>query len=327
MSASDDSPRAEALHVPVLLGPVTEALEPRPGGRYLDLTLGMGGHAEAILEACGPDGRLLALDRDPAALALAGARLARFGDRVQLVAAAFSEVAAVIARLGLEPFDGVLADLGVSSLQLDDAARGFSFRFSAPLDMRMDPTRGPTAAELIEGLDHGALAGILARYGEVPKAGRVAAAILAARDESRLATTRDLARVVESATGGGRRARGRGAHPATQVFQALRIAVNGELEQLEALLQALPALVRPGGRVAIISFHSLEDRLVKHALRDPPPEPVPHGLPIEPERIRGPWEPRPRRAIEADEAERAANPRARSAKLRVAERREGEART
>ena len=284
----------------------------RPGGVYIDGTVGGGGHAEAILESSAPDGRLLGLDRDPGALEAAGERLARFGGRAVLRHGSFARLAALAE--GFAPVDGVLLDLGLSSLQLADPARGFAFSQEGPLDMRFDPTApGPTAADLVNGLPVKELAALLYRYGEERQAGRIAEAIVAARP---LETTRQLAEVIERAVG----RRGR-IHPATRTFQALRIAVNKELEALEAALPQAVDLLRPGGRLVVISFHSLEDRIVKRFLRResrdcicPPETPVctcGHTAQL---RLltRKPVRPDP------EEVER--NPRARSARLRAAER-------
>lgn len=307
------------VHTSVLLAEVLGGLQPKAGGVYIDATCGLGGHTRAILEQCGPDGRVLGVDRDPSALAEAKRRLAEFGDRLTLVEGDFSKLEAHASQTGHLPADGVLADLGVSSLQLDSAERGFSFQRKGPLDMRMGPGVPRTAAELLATVDEGELLRILAEYGEVDRPKVVAKAILKARDEGRLATTQDLANVVERAI----RGRPTGIHPATRTFQALRIAVNEELSELETLLECLPRLVRPGGRAAIISFHSLEDRMVKRAFEDPAPAQQPHRLPVEPERRLGPWQVLHKKVITASAEELEANPRARSAKLRVAERREG----
>lgn len=304
------------LHTSVLRDEVSRALRAGPGGLYLDATVGLGGHAEALLEASAPDGRVLGMDRDPLALEHAAERLRPFGDRAILVEGSFSEVSMhVPARTGRR-LDGVVADLGVSSIQLDDPQRGFSFRAAGPLDMRMGPGVGPTAADLLENVDRRDLVRLLRDYGEVTRPKRLAGAIAAARDEGRLQTTEDLARVVEGVEG---HPRPGAIHPATRAFQAIRIAVNRELDELRALLTALESLVVPGGRVAIISFHSLEDRIVKTAFADPAISPETRHLPID--RPRGPWEAITRRPIVPSEDEVRANPRARSAKLRVAERR------
>lgn len=306
------------IHASVLLEEVIEALEPRAGGVYLDCTCGLGGHTEAIAERSAPDGRVLAVDRDPNALALAQGRLSRFGDRVTLVEGNFSDVQDYAGASDHQPLDGVVADLGVSSLQLDDADRGFSFNREGPLDMRMGPVVGPTAAELLEDFDLKQLMTVLREFGEVGRSKQIAQAILTARDAGRLTTTKALADVIERASGGRRASP---THPATRAFQAIRIAVNRELEELEGLLAVLADIVRPGGRVAIISFHSLEDRLVKRAFSDPPPAPQPAKLPVEPVRVRGPWQALNKKPVTPSAAELGANPRSRSAKLRVAERR------
>jgi 16S rRNA (cytosine1402-N4)-methyltransferase len=278
---------------------------PRAGGRYLDGTLGGGGHAEAILEACGPDGRLLGLDRDDVALEAAGRRLAPFGQRVELRRSSFSEMAEQ-ARV-LAPLDGVVLDLGVSSPQLDHAERGFSFQQDGPLDMRMDRRQAVNAAGLVNGLEESELADIIYQYGEEPRSRRIARAIVAGRPWSR---TLPLAECVARASGWGQSR----VHPATRTFQALRIAVNRELEELDVGLRAALGLLRPGGRLAVISFHSLEDRRVKHLFRewsgqtgprDPYGRPVvaPLGRLLAPGGIAG-------AAQDVD------NPRARSARLR-----------
>jgi 16S rRNA (cytosine1402-N4)-methyltransferase len=289
-------------HVTVLRDEVLAAIGPRPGGVYLDVTLGGGGHAEVVLRACAPDGRLIGLDRDPRARAAASIRLAPFGPRVTILDATMSRAAEALESVGVSRVDGLVADLGVSSPQLDDGARGMSFRSEGPLDMRMDPTRGETARDLIDRLDDRALADLLYELGEERASRPIARAILRARDEGRLETTLDLARAVYRVLGPPRR--GRGADPATRTFQALRIAVNDELAELDALLAALPALLVEGGVAAIISFHSLEDRRVKWAFRESPLLEVVT-----------------RKPIEASDTEQRDNPRSRSAKLRVARRR------
>lgn len=295
-------------HETVLLQPVVEALAPRSDGRYLDGTLGGGGHAEAILEASSPEGRLVGLDRDPAALQATGARLAPFGERVSLVHGRFGDMADLAGPHG--PFDGIVLDLGVSSPQLDEAERGFSFGRDGPLDMRMDPTRGPTAAEWLEDVDEDELVRVLRRYGEEPRARQIARGILAGRPWRR---TLPLAEAVARAAGykGSRR------HPATRTFQALRIAVNDELGELERGLAAGLGLLAPGGRMAVISFHSLEDRLVKAAFRDAAGKTTPrdvYGHLIRPPLGRLVGKSRAGKDLDPD------NPRARSARLRVFER-------
>lgn len=303
MSQDDFDPgRAPAIpfeHVTVMRDEITRAIAPRDGGVYVDATLGGGGHSEAILEAA-PGAQLIGFDRDPRALEAARARLSRFGARVRFVHAPFSEVEPRLTELGVSAIDGLVADLGVSSPQLDDPSRGLSFRAEGPLDMRMDPTRGETALELIERLDAEELANVIYKYGEERRSRRIARCILQAFEAGELSTTLDLRRAIVRAVGP---ARIGGVDPATRTFQALRIAVNHELDELETLLEAAPRILAPSGIVAILSFHSLEDRLVKHALLD-----------------REVWERITRKPMVAGEAEREANPRARSAKLRVARR-------
>jgi 16S rRNA (cytosine1402-N4)-methyltransferase len=306
-------------HQPVMLDRVVELLQPRPGGVYLDATLGLGGHAERLLDASAPDGRVVGLDRDPAALALARERLAWAGDRLLAVPASFADLAEVAERLDLTAVDGVLYDLGVSSLQLDEPDRGFSYRADAPLDMRMDPTTGITAAEVLATYPRAELARILREYGEERFAGRIARALDEARRRAPIATTGQLVELVKAAVPAA--ARRTGPHPARRAFQALRIEVNRELDALQASLPQAIDLLAPGGRLVVLAYHSLEDRIVKRALADaagragdtPPRLPV--AAPATPSRVavltRRPETPAP--------AEVAANPRAESAKLRAAE--------
>lgn len=298
-------------HQPVLYQPIIHALQPKAGGRYLDGTLGAGGHAWGILTHSAPDGLLLGLDVDPQALALARQRLAEFGSRAQIVQASYTSLDRQLAVLGWEAVDGILLDLGVSSMQLDTAQRGFSFQVEAPLDMRFDPTNPVSAAELVNNLPETELADLIYQYGEERQSRRVARAIVNARP---LHTTRQLAQVVARATHSGRP----GMHPATRTFQALRIAVNGELEAVERVLPLAVQALKPGGRLAVIAFHSLEDRIVKHYFRlesrdciCPPKQPIctcGHRASLV-ELTRQP--------IQADENEISTNPRARSARLRV----------
>ncbi|HUV73670.1 MAG TPA: 16S rRNA (cytosine(1402)-N(4))-methyltransferase RsmH, partial [Anaerolineae bacterium] len=243
------------LHTPVLLDEVLEGLEIRAGGRYIDCTVGTGGHARAILERSDPGGELLGIDLDLAAIVVAERQLSSFGKRVTLVHDSFAQLRAIASAEGFIPADGVLLDLGLSSLQLESAERGFSFQRDGPLDMRMDRDGDITAAHLVNELDGAELAEIIAKYGEEIKARAIARAIVRNRP---LGTTLELANVVARAVGRSRRL-----HPATRTFQALRIAVNEELEALSTVLPPIPAILAKGGRVAIISFHSLEDRLVK----------------------------------------------------------------
>jgi 16S rRNA (cytosine1402-N4)-methyltransferase len=307
-------------HQPVMLDRVAELLRPRSGGVYLDATLGLGGHAERLLEASAPDGRVIGLDRDPAALALARRRLAWAGDRLTAVAASFADLAEVAERLGLAAVDGVVYDLGVSSLQLDEPDRGFSYRADAPLDMRMDPTTGITAAEVLATYPRAELARVLREYGEERFAGRIARFVDEARRRAPISTTGQLVELVKAAVPAA--ARRTGPHPARRAFQALRIEVNRELDALEASLPQAIELLAPGGRLVVLAYHSLEDRIVKRALADAGGRPVqgPPRLPVDlpaarPASVavltRRPETPTP--------AEVAANPRAESAKLRAAE--------
>lgn len=313
------SEAAKPVHVPVLLSEALEALSPRPGGRYLDGTLGLGGHASALLERVG-DTELCGLDRDASALELAARRLAPWGNRVHLFHNRYSDFAAVLDGLGWGEVDGVLLDIGVSSLQLDTPERGFSFHADGPLDMRMDPDSDDVpVARLVNTATFDELRTIIARYGEDPVAARIARAVVEARAVAPLQTTRDLAAVVERAYPAAWRAKARN-HPATRTFQALRMAVNDELGELERFLDAVPERLAVGGRLVVITFHSLEDRLVKQRMRALAQGCVcsPH-LPV---CVCG-RRPRVRLPIAGpvcpSEAEIAANPRARSAKLRVME--------
>lgn len=292
-------------HTPVLLIQVLAFLRPIGGGLYLDLTVGTGGHAEAILEACGPSGRLVGLDRDPEVLPLARERLARFGPRVRLLHGDYRDLETLAAAEGLTAWDGVLFDLGLSSVQLDDPGRGFAFSRVGPLDMRMNRAGGgATAAELLRALPEQELSRILREYGEERWARRIARRIVAMRAAAPPTRTDELAELVAAAIP--RRAWPRRIHPATRTFQALRIAVNRELDGLAEALRVAAGGLRSGGRIVVIAFHSLEDRIVKHALRGNPSLTVLTKKPVTP----GP-------------EEVAANPRARSAKLRAARRGEG----
>lgn len=296
-------------HETVLRGAVTELLGLRPGGRWLDGTLGGGGHSEAILDGTGPDGLLVGIDRDRQALAAAGARLSRFGDRAVLLHGRYGDMAAL--GQPWAPFDGVVLDIGTSSPQLDHPERGFSFMRDGPLDMRMDPADPESAADLLDTLDEAALTDLLFRYGEEPHARRIARAILNGRPWRR---TLPLAECIAKASGW----KGSRTHPATRTFQALRIAVNDELGELERGLEAALGLLRPGGRLAVISFHSLEDRIVKRRLREAAGKDAPrdaYGYPLHPAfgRLITP------QGIGGAEAD-PTNPRARSARLRVFER-------
>ncbi|MCB2194042.1 MAG: 16S rRNA (cytosine(1402)-N(4))-methyltransferase RsmH [Deltaproteobacteria bacterium] len=307
-------------HRPVMLAEVVEVLAPRPGGLYVDGTLGAGGHAASVLEASAPDGRLLGLDRDPRALELAGRRLEEFSGRIKLVQATFDNMERELKNLGAGLADGVLLDLGLSSMQLDEQGRGFSFRRDEPLDMRMGAA-GSSAAELVADLNEAGLARMFQRLGEEPLARRIAKAIVKERAEAPIDTTGRLAEVVERAMPMAER-RKRRLHPATQVFQALRLAVNDELGMLERFLDQAPHLLKPFGRLAVLSYHSLEDRRVKKAISAwANPCTCPPGLPVCACGREPLFKPLGKLG-RPSEAEVAANPRARSARLRAAERTE-----
>lgn len=301
-----------APHLPVLYKEMIHALQPRAGGRYIDGTLGAGGHSAGILEASAPTGQVLAFDLDPQAIQIARAQLSPFGARVHIVQASYIQMAEIAASLGWEAVDGIVLDLGVSSMQLDTAERGFSFHQDAPLDMRFDPNASLSAADLVNSLPESELADLLFRYGEERQSRRIARAIVQNRP---LASTRQLADLVLKTIGKKERI-----HPATRTFQALRIAVNGELDSVESVLPIAIGLLRSGGRLAVISFHSLEDRIIKETFRRestdclcPPRQPVctcGHTASIR--QIN-------RKPLEASEAEVQENSRARSAKLRIAE--------
>lgn len=301
-------------HRTVLLEEAVDALALKPGGTYVDATFGRGGHSRLILRRLNEQGRLIALDRDPAAVA-AGRRIA--DPRLKVIHAAFSSLEEVLQAEAVEGVEGVLLDLGVSSPQLDEAARGFSFRLDAPLDMRMDTSRGQTAAAWLAQASQRELAEVIKNYGEERFANAVAKAIVAARAGGAIATTRQLAEIVASAV----RTREQGQHPATRSFQAIRIHVNQELAELSLVLPQAVAALRPGGRLAVISFHSLEDRIVKRFLRDEarPPQ-LPARLPLRAADLPPPRLKLVGKPVTPSAAEIAANPRARSAVLRVAER-------
>jgi 16S rRNA (cytosine1402-N4)-methyltransferase len=291
----------EPRHVPVLLDEVRALLQPERGGTFVDCTVGLGGHARMVLEHGAS--RLIGIDRDPDALALAAAALAGFGDRVTLVHADYRDIAAVLDARGVERVAGVLADLGVSSMQLDREGRGFSFRRDEPLDMRMDRTAGETAAELLDRVDEHELADVIYRFGEERRSRQVARAIVSARQQGRIETTGRLAEIVRR----GVAARGwQRIDPATRTFQALRIWVNRELDGLDSFIGSAAARLQLDGRIALISFHSLEDRVVKHTLRD-----LSRGDDQTLKVLT-------KHPIVAADAEAEANPRARSAKLRGA---------
>ncbi len=307
-------------HLPVLAEEVIEMLQPAAGSLQIDATVGGGGHTERILEASDPDGRLLGLDADGAAIARVAQRLERFGDRLVLRQANFRELGAVAPAAGFGAVDGLLFDLGLSSFQLADTERGFGFRAGGPLDMRFDATRGVSAAELLVTLDATELTALFRRFGEEPFAPRIARAIVEARRSAPITTAEELAALVERVaprTAPGRRR----IHPATRVFQALRIAVNEELDALSEALAAAVDLLRPGGRLVVLSYHSLEDRIVKRFLDAErkgcicPPS-VPVCVCGRTPRLRLVTRP----SLTPTDAEIAANPRARSARLRAAER-------
>lgn len=287
----------EPAHKTVLLAEVTALIAPRDGGLYADVTLGRGGHAEAVLDASAPGGRLVGVDRDPTAIASSRERLARFGDRAELHQAPLSSLESLLAGRLL---DGLVADLGVSSPQLDDAARGMSFRAEGPLDMRMGDDAATTAWQLVRDLRDTELADVIYEYGEERASRPIARSIKRAIERGEMETTLHLASAVYRVLGPPRHGR---IDPATRTFQALRIAVNDELGELDRLLALLPRVLADGGVAAIISFHSLEDRKVKHAFRGD-----------------AALEPLVKKPVEAGEAECAENPRARSAKLRAARR-------
>lgn len=292
-------------------------LQPEPGGVYLDGTLGGGGHSYLILEKVAGS-RVIGLDRDPAALRAAAERLGHFVDRVSLHHATFDQAGDVVGQLELEALDGMLLDLGVSSHQLDTPERGFSFRHDAPLDMRMNPLAGETAADIVNGAEEDELVKIFFEYGEERFSRRIARAIVRQRAQNAISRTEELAQLVRDVVPGGRKpAR---IHPATRVFQALRIRVNDELGQVERGVAKGISLLRPGGRLVVISFHSLEDRIVKHMFRDmargcvcPPKLPVCHCGKIAEVKVLT------RKGIKAGDDEVERNPRARSAVLRAVE--------
>ena len=312
---------ADFVHETVLLEEAVQALQPRDGGRYVDCTLGGAGHSSLLLEKSGPSGRLLALDQDEVALNNAGIRLQPFLDRVQFARANFRDLASVVRDYNFVPVDGVLFDLGVSSPQFDEAERGFSYRFDARLDMRMDNRAPVTAEDMVNEFEEEALAKIFFHYGEEKFSRRIAKRIVEERVHTRIQTTGQLADLVKAAIPAA--ARRTGPHPARRVFQALRIAVNDELEAIRVALQETLDILAPHGRVAVITFHSLEDRIVKHAFQEwargcicPPDFPV----------CRCHQEPKvdiiTRKPIMPSDDEISRNARARSAKLRVVEKRE-----
>ena len=303
-------------HVPVLLGPVLEGLKIKPDGCYVDGTFGGGGHCREILKQLGSEGRLIAIDRDPQAIASAPSFLTD-DPRFELVRGEIAQLERIISERDLVgKVDGLLFDLGVSSPQLDEADRGFSFMRDGPLDMRMDPDSGPSASEWLAAVDERELKHVLRKFGEENNAARIARAIVGARKEAPISRTAQLARIIEDAAP----KRGQKIHPATRTFQAIRIAVNAELEQLEAVLSQSVKVMRKGARLCVISFHSLEDRIAKRFMRDASRETEQYrGMPNVPEE----FQPKLRiigKAVRANDAEIEVNRRARSAHLRIAER-------
>jgi 16S rRNA (cytosine1402-N4)-methyltransferase len=289
-----------SAHVPVMTDEVLAALHPERGGLFVDCTVGLGGHARALLSAGAT--RIVGIDRDPAALALAGEALAEWGGRVELVHGDYRDAPRLLDARGIEAIDGAVADLGVSSLQLDGEGRGFSFQRDEALDMRMDTSQGPTAADLIGDVSERELADVIYRYGEERRSRAVARAIVAARRDAPIRTTAQLARIVRRVVGRSGRI-----DPATRTFQAMRIWVNDELEGLDAFLRAVCARLRAGGRFAVVTFHSLEDRPVKHTFRAMAHEGDTFRLVT-------------KKSVVPGEDETRRNPRARSARLRAIER-------
>lgn len=303
----------ESRHEPVLYHQIIHALRPHSPGNYVDGTVGAGGHALGILEASVPDGQLLGLDVDPQALDIASQRLSIYSGRVTLIQASYVTLQEQLRRLGWETVDGILLDLGVSSMQVDTPERGFSFLRPGPLDMRFDPSRSPSAADLVNTLPEADLATLLWKYGEEPRSRRIARAIVNARP---VQNTLHLAAIIQQASGGKRQK----IHPATRTFQALRIAVNRELDALESVLPQAVAVLAPQGRLAVISFHSLEDRIVKQFFHRESQDCIcPPEQPICTCDHRASVKILTRRPIQPDEAEIQINPRARSARLRIIE--------
>ena len=310
----------EDVHDPVMRDRIVELLSPalqRPGSVYVDGTLGLAGHAIAVLEAC-PEARLIGIDRDPDAHAVARERLGALADRATLVHAVYDELPEVLEDLGLATVDAVLLDLGLSSLQIDRTERGFAYRVDAPLDMRMNPTEGPTAADVLNTYPAGELARILKWYGEERFADRIARAVVAERQREPFTRSGRLVETISGAIPAA--ARHTGGHPAKRTFQALRIEVNRELEALEGLLPAALDALAPGGRLAVLSYHSLEDRLVKQSFAAASTDTAPRGLPVVPVEHRAAFRLLTRGAERPSPEEEADNPRAASARLRATER-------
>lgn len=306
-------------HTPILLTESLAFLSPRPGGVYLDGTLGAGGHAEAILEASAPDGRLVGIDRDGEAIEAAGRKLARFGERFAPIHGDFRDAPRLLRELGVDGIDGAILDLGVSSHQLDCPRRGFSYGADAPLDMRMDQRGGATARDVVMNRTQAELADLIRNYGEEKWAGRIALFIARAREKAPIETTGQLVDIIRAAVPAG--ARRTGPHPARRTFQALRIEVNGELAGLGEAAEAIARMLRPGGRLCVISFHSLEDRAIKSALRRMEnPCTCPRSAPVCVCGGKPVGRAVPRGAVTPGDCEIEANPRARSAKMRGFER-------
>jgi len=304
----------ELTHKTVLLNEAIEALQIKPDGIYIDCTFGRGGHSRLILQKLNAHGCLIALDKDPAAVAAGQAITDR---RFTLIHSEFSRLTEVLNVLGVNEVDGVLLDLGVSSPQLDEMQRGFSFRFDAPLDMRMNNSSGETAANWLANVDENLLKEVIRNYGEERFASQIASAIIAARQKAPIVTTRQLSEIIAQTV----RTREPGKNPATRTFQAIRIYLNQELEEIARVLPQCVDCLKPGGRIVIISFHSLEDRMVKHFLRDMAQgDQLPRNLPIRAAEIRKGNLRLIGKAIRATSQEILANPRARSAVMRVAER-------
>ena len=299
-------------HIPVLLEPCMQLLDPKPGGYYADGTLGAGGHSEAILKGSSPDGRLIAFDLDPVAIGIAEKRLAPFGDRVRIVKDSYVNLGDHVPENSL---DGFIVDLGVSSMQLDQAERGFSFLQDGPLDMRFSPQQPVSAADIVNQWSRDDLAQILWLYGEERKSRQIADLICAERKNYRIETTGQLREIIEKAAGFGREK----IHPATRSFQAIRIAVNEELKAVESVLPAALKALKPGGRLLVISFHSLEDRIVKNYFKTESKDCLcPADRPVCTCGHKAVLKELTRHPVIADEAENRVNPRARSAKLRAA---------
>lgn len=317
VSYNSDPEKIPFTHLPVLPAEVLKGLNPSAEGVFVDCTVGGGGHARLLLESTGPGVQLVGLDRDPEALQAAAHNLAPFANRFTLARSNFADLAGVLEKLHIDAVDGFLFDLGVSSYQLDNPARGFSYMHDAPLDMRMDPAGPVTAKHLVNSLSEPELASVIREYGEERWAARIAAYITRARETRTINTTAELVEVIKQAIPAG--ARREGPHPAKRTFQALRIAVNNELDILSGAFRKAVACLKPGGRICVISFHSLEDRVTKEtftALANPcqcPPKlPCACGLKPELKLVT-------RRPVTAGEKELTENPRARSAKLRVGE--------